>query len=55
MRGGLLAHMGYDPVDIDALCERAGLPVEHVVTELLRLELAGLVDTLPGGRYQRLS
>ncbi len=53
--GGLLAHMGYDPVDIDALCERAGLPVEHVVTELLRLELAGLVATLPGGRYQRLS
>lgn len=52
---GLLAHMGYDPVDIDALCELAGLPAEHVVAELLRLELAGLVATLPGGRYQRLS
>lgn len=51
----LLAHMGYDPVDIDALCERAGLPAEQVVAELLRLELAGLVATLPGGRYQRLS
>ena len=53
--GGLLAHMGYDPVDIDALCERAGLPAEAVSAELLRLELEGLVETLPGGRFQRLS
>ncbi len=52
---GLLAHMGYDPVDIDALCERAGLPAEAVAAELLRLELEGLVATLPGGRFQRLS
>lgn len=52
---GLLAHMGFDPVDIDALCARAGLPAETITSELLRLELAGLVSTLPGGRYQRLS
>lgn len=52
---GLLAHMGYDPVDIDALCVRAGLPAEAVTAELLRLELDGLVATLPGGRFQRLS
>lgn len=52
---GLLHHMGYDPVDVDALCVRAGLPAEDVAAELLRLELAGLVSVLPGGRYQRLS
>ncbi|MBS0335800.1 MAG: DNA-protecting protein DprA [Proteobacteria bacterium] len=52
---GLLAHMGFDPVDIDALCARAGLPAETVAAELLRLELDGLVATLPGGRFQRLS
>ncbi len=52
---GLLAHMGFDPVDIDALCERAGLRAEAVTAELLRLELDGLVATLPGGRFQRLS
>lgn len=51
----LLAHMGYDPVDMDSLCERADLPPERVMAELLRLELAGLVAPLPGGRYQRLS
>ena len=52
---GLLAQMGYDPVDIDSLCARAGLPAQEVAAELLRLELDGLVSPLPGGRYQRLS
>lgn len=52
---GLLAHMGFDPVDIDALCARANLPAESIAAELLRLELDGLVATLPGGRFQRLS
>ena len=53
--GTVLPHMGYDPIDLDSLCARAGLPVEQVSAELLRLELAGRVATLPGGRYQRLS
>ena len=51
----LLACMGYDPVDVDSLCARAGLPAERVAAELLRLELAGSVAALPGGLYQRLS
>jgi len=51
---GLLAHMGHDPVDVDALCIRAGLSVEQVTSELLRLELDGRVCALPGGLYQRL-
>lgn len=51
---GLLGHMGYDPVDIDTLCARAGLPAELVSAELLRLELAGHIAVLPGGRYHRL-
>ena len=48
---GLLSHLGFDPVDIDALCARAGLPPERVTAELLRLELDGLIAALPGGRY----
>jgi len=52
--GGLLDCMGHDPVDIDALCSRAGLSAEQVSAELLRLELDGLVAALPGGLYQRL-
>lgn len=50
----LLAHMGHDPVDVDSLCTRAGLSAEQVSSELLRLELDGLVASLPGGLYQRL-
>jgi DNA processing protein len=52
--GGLLAHMGHDPVDIDALCTRASMTAEQVSSELLRLELDGRVTALPGGLYQRL-
>jgi DNA processing protein len=51
---GLLRHMGHDPVDIDALCLRAGMSAEQVSSELLRLELAGRVAALPGGLFQRL-
>jgi DNA processing protein len=51
----LLEVMGFDPVDVDSLCVRAGLPAERVSAELLRLELAGRVAALPGGRYQRLN
>jgi DNA processing protein len=52
--GGLLAIMGHDPVDVDALCERAGLSAEQVSSQLLRLELDGRVTALPGGLFQRL-
>jgi DNA processing protein len=52
---GLLAHMGHDPVHVDALCERAGLSAEQVSSELLRLELDGSIAALPGGLYQRLT
>jgi len=51
---GLLAVMGHDPVDVDVLCERAGLSAEQVASQLLRLELEGRVTALPGGLYQRL-
>ena len=50
----LLGHMGHDPVDVDSLCLRAGMPAEQVCSELLRLELDGRVTALPGGLYQRL-
>jgi DNA processing protein len=50
----LLDHMGFDPVDVDSLCRRSGLPAERVCADLLRLELDGRVAALPGGTYQRL-
>jgi DNA processing protein len=52
--GGLLQHMGHDPVDVDSLCTRAGLSADQVASELVRLELDGRITALPGGLYQRL-
>lgn len=49
----LLEHMGYDPVSLDQLAERSGLTVAELSSMLLRLELNDLIQTLPGGLYQR--
>jgi DNA processing protein len=49
----LLTAMGYDPVDVDQLVQRAGLDAAGVMTQLLTLELSGLVERLPGGLFQR--
>ena len=52
---GLLAHLGYDPCDIDTLCTRSGLTADVVSAMLLQLELDSKVASLPGGLYQRTS
>ena len=49
----LLESLGYDPVTIDALVERAGRPADVIAAGLVRLELDGLVCALPGGFWQR--
>jgi len=51
---GLLESMGFDPCDIDELCDRSGLPAEAVSAMLLKLELDGKIAGLPGGLYQRI-
>jgi DNA processing protein len=51
----LLAHLGFDPCDVDTLAGRAGLPVHEVSAALVELELAGSVASLPGGLWQRIS
>ncbi len=49
----LLHHMGYDPLSADQLVTRSGLTSAEVSSMLLRLELAGLIETLSDGRYQQ--
>jgi len=51
----LFAHLGYDPLHIDELVESSGLTPEAVSSMLLMLELDGQVESLPGGRYARIS
>jgi DNA processing protein len=43
----------HDPIDVDSLVMRSGMAVDQVVTELTMLELAGEIEQLPGGRWQR--
>ena len=50
----VLAALGHDPCPLDDLVERTGLPADRLLGELLTLELAGRISTLPGNRYQRL-
>jgi DNA processing protein len=52
---GLLPIIGYDPVDADTLSVRSGLAVETLHAQLLLLELACLVECLPGGYYRRIN
>jgi len=50
----LLDALGFEPVTIDVLVARTGLPGESIASMLLILELQGCVAALPGGRYDRI-
>jgi DNA processing protein len=50
----VLAALGFDPLDLDALCQRSGLTPESASAMLLTLELEGVVSRLPGGKFQRV-
>lgn len=49
----LLAALGEDPATPALLAQRRGLALAAVQGQLLALELAGLVERLPGGMFQR--
>ncbi len=51
---GLLTLLGHEPVGLDALQARCGFPTAQLQAELLDMELAGQVERLPGGLFQRL-
>ena len=51
----LLDALGFEPVSLNTLVERTGLPSSGIASLLLALELAGRVAPQPGGRYSRLS
>ena len=51
----LLAALGFDPCGISDLARRTGLTAAELSSMLLLLEMEGLVEALPGGRYCRLS
>jgi DNA processing protein len=50
----LLCNMGHDAVDIQTLAAGCGLTTGELSSMLLILELEGKVQSLPGGRFQKL-
>ena len=49
----LLNALGFGPAGLDRLVQRTGLAAQSVISKLQLLELAGRVESLPGGRYGR--
>ena len=50
----VLAALGFDPLDLDTVCQRSGLTPNSASAMLLTLELEGVVSRLPGGLFQRV-
>ncbi|RJG15417.1 DNA-processing protein DprA [Massilia cavernae] len=53
--GRLLAALGHEPVDGDTLALLSGLDAGALSAQLLTMELAGQLERLPGGLFQRVS
>jgi DNA processing protein len=51
---GLLGELGHDPILFDALADATRQPAASLNSQLLLLEMAGLVERLPGGLIQRV-
>jgi DNA processing protein len=51
----LLEALGFDPVGLDELQGRTGLPAARLQARLLELELAGRVARMPGQLFQRIA
>jgi len=49
----LMDALGFDPVTLDKLISRTGMHIDVLSVNLSQLELKGLIDSLPGGRYSR--
>jgi DNA processing protein len=52
--GALLAALGHGPVEPDTLLASLGLSPALLSSQLLALELGGMLERLPGGRVQRV-
>ncbi len=51
----LLQALGFDPVSLDVLQARTGLPTPELQAQLMALELTGELGRLPGGLFQRIA
>ena len=54
-QGQLLEVIGRDAVEIDAVCRQVEVEVGQVQSHLMQMQLAGLIERLPGNRVRRRS
>jgi DNA processing protein len=50
----LLEQLGHEPIDVDDLLERLDSNIGELSMGLLALEMAGMIERLPGGKVQRV-
>lgn len=50
----LLAQLGHEALDVDDLLERSQSSIGQLSMGLLALEMAGMIERLPGGKVQRV-
>ena len=50
----LLAQLGHEALAVDDLLERLGTSIGQLSMGLLALEMAGMIERLPGGKVQRI-
>ncbi len=50
----VLHALGFDPCDFDSLLERSAVSADVLAALLTQWEIEGVVERLPGGRYQRV-
>jgi DNA processing protein len=50
----LLDQLGHEPIDVDDLLERLDSNIGELSMGLLALEMAGMIERLPGGKVQRI-
>lgn len=50
----LLVQLGFEPCDFDTLAARTGATADVLAALLTHWEIEGLIEVLPGGRYQRV-
>lgn len=50
----LIQIMGHDPMSLEQIVQKSGLPANEVVSQLMMLEIEGKVSSMTGGLYQQL-
>jgi DNA processing protein len=49
----MLVNLGYEVTSIDVIAQRAKMPIDVVLSQLLDLELQGLVTAVSGGYVRK--